>query len=87
MCSMNDFGEAVHEILENNYLKDNFENLETRDLVLTFWNIQKENSPKKISSVLSLNSHNLKIVTRKTNEHILKSSDLRTISFKCIAYF
>lgn len=36
MCSMNDFGQAVHEILENNYLKDNFENLETRDLVLTF---------------------------------------------------
>ena len=36
MCSMNHFGQAVHEILEDNYLKDSFENSETRDLVLTF---------------------------------------------------
>ena len=46
MGSINSFGQAVQEILLNNYLKGNFENPEIRDFVPTFW----ENLPKKITS-------------------------------------
>ena len=38
MGSINSFGQAVQEILLNNYLKSNFENSEIRDFVPTFWN-------------------------------------------------
>ena len=36
MGSVNYFGEVVQEILQNNYLKTNFENLEITDFVPTF---------------------------------------------------
>ena len=38
MGSFNYFGQAVQEILLNNYLKSNFENSEIRDFVPTFCN-------------------------------------------------
>ena len=38
MGSINSSGQAVQEILLNNYLKSNFENSEIRDFVPTFWN-------------------------------------------------
>ena len=38
MGSMNCFGQVVQEILQNNYLKPNFENSEIKDFVPTFWN-------------------------------------------------
>ena len=38
MGSINSFGQAVQEILLNNYLKSNFENSEIGDFILTFWN-------------------------------------------------
>ena len=38
MGSINSFGQAVQEILLNNYLKSNFEYSEIRDFVYTFWN-------------------------------------------------
>ena len=38
MGSMNYFGQVVQEILQNKYLKTNFENSEIRDFVPTFWN-------------------------------------------------
>ena len=38
MGSMNYFGQVVQEILQNNYLKTNFENSKIRDFVPTFWN-------------------------------------------------
>ena len=36
MGSINSFGQVVQEILQNNYLKNNFENSEIRDFVPTF---------------------------------------------------
>ena len=36
MGSMNYIGQVVQEILQNNYLKTNFENLEIRDFVPLF---------------------------------------------------
>ena len=38
MGSINSFGQAVQEILLNNYLKSNFENSKIRDFVPTLWN-------------------------------------------------
>ena len=38
MGFINSFGQAVQEILLNNYLKSNFENSEISDFVPTFWN-------------------------------------------------
>ena len=38
MGSMNFFGQVVQEILQNNYLKTNFENSKLWDFVPTFWN-------------------------------------------------
>ena len=38
MGSINSFGQAVQDILLNNYLKSNFENSEIGDFVPTFWN-------------------------------------------------
>ena len=38
MGSMNYFSQVIREILQNNYLKNNFENSEFRDFVNTFWN-------------------------------------------------
>ena len=53
MGSINSFGQAVQEILLNNYLKSNFENSEIRDFVPTFWNFIRGNLPKKITSFLN----------------------------------
>ena len=53
MGSMNYFGQVVQEILQNNYLKTNFENSEIRDFDLTFWNFFF----KKCSVFLTLNAH------------------------------
>ena len=39
MGSMNHFGQVVQEILQNNYLKTNFENSEITDFVPTFWKV------------------------------------------------
>ena len=36
MGSMNYFGQVAQEILQNNYLKPNFENSEIKDFVPTF---------------------------------------------------
>ena len=47
MGSINCFGQVVQEILLNNYLKSNFENLEIRDFVPTFWNFIMEKSSIK----------------------------------------
>ena len=44
MGSINSFGQAVQEILLNNYLKSNFENSEIRDFVPTFRNFIKGKS-------------------------------------------
>ena len=44
MGSINSFGQAVQEILLNNYLKSNFENSEIRDFVPTFWNFMRKSS-------------------------------------------
>ena len=44
MGSINSFGQAVQEILLNNYLKSNYENSEIRDFVPTFWNVIKGKS-------------------------------------------
>ena len=38
MGSMNYFGQVFQEILENKYLKHNFENSEIKDFAPTFWN-------------------------------------------------
>ena len=40
MGSMNCFGQVVQEILQNNYLKTNFENLKISDFVPIFWNFK-----------------------------------------------
>ena len=71
MGSMNYIGQVVQEILQNNYLKTNFENSEIRDFDLTFWNFFF----KKCSVFLTLNAHISKTVNaRELNEAILKSS-------------
>ena len=44
MGSINSCGQAVQEILLNNYLKINFENSEIRDFVPTFWDFIKGKS-------------------------------------------
>ena len=54
MGSINSLGQVVQEILLINYLKNNFENSEIRDFVLTFWNFIRENLPKKITSFWNL---------------------------------
>ena len=41
MRSMIDFGQPIQEILENNYFKTSFENLEIRDFVPTFRNFRR----------------------------------------------
>ena len=47
MGSINFFGEAVQEVLLNNYLKSNFENSEIRDFVPTFCNFIRGKSSLK----------------------------------------
>ena len=47
MGSINSFGQAVQEILLNNYLKSNFENSEIRDFVPTFCNFIRGKSSWK----------------------------------------
>ena len=41
MGSMSYFGQAVQEILQNNYLKTNFENSKFRDFVSNFGNFRE----------------------------------------------
>ena len=58
MGFINSFGQAVQEILLNNYLKSNFENSEIRDFVPTFWHFIREESTKKKSPLfLTLNAN------------------------------
>ena len=47
MGCINSYGQAVQEIFLNNYLKSNFENLEIRDFVPTFWNFIRGKSHYK----------------------------------------
>ena len=50
MGSINSLGQAVQEILLNNYLKSSFQNSEIRDFVPTFWNFIILISDTKLSS-------------------------------------
>ena len=76
MGFINSFGQAVQEILLNNYLKSNFENSEIRDFVPTFWHfIRGESTKKKITSFLNFKCKYLQNrYDKKINEPILKSS-------------
>ena len=75
MGSMNHFGQVVQEILQNNYLKTNFENSEITDFVPTFWNFTREIFLKKCSVFWNLNAHISRTINaRELNEVILKSS-------------
>ena len=49
MGSINYFGQVVQEILQNNYLKSNFENSKIRDFAPTFWNFIGAKFSKKIT--------------------------------------
>ena len=75
MGSINSFGQAVREVLQNNYLKSNFENSEIRDFVPTFWNfIRGKSSLKKSCLFRTLNANILRTAyDKKINEPILKS--------------
>ena len=42
LSRMGSFGQAVQELLLNNYLKSNFKNSQIRDFVPTFWNFIRE---------------------------------------------
>ena len=44
MSSISSFGQAIQEVLANNYLKSNFENSEIEDFIPTFWNLIKGKS-------------------------------------------
>ena len=44
MGSINSLGQAVQEILLNNFWKSNFENSEIRDFVPTLWSFNREKS-------------------------------------------
>ena len=58
MGSMNYFGQVVREILQNKYLKTNFENSEIGDFVPTFWNfIRGKFFQKNALFFLTLNAH------------------------------
>ena len=76
MGSINSFGQAVQEILLNNYLKSNFENSEIRDFVPTFWNFIRGKSSKKKSPLFRTLKANISRAAydKKINEPILKSS-------------
>ena len=76
MGSMNYFGQVVQEILQNKYLKTNFENSEIGDFVPTFWNfIRGKFFQKNALFFLTLNEHiSITIKTAELNEAILKSS-------------
>ena len=75
MGSLNYFGHVVQEILQNNYLKPNFENSEIKEFVPTFWNFMREIFHKKHPIFWTLNAHILRTVNaRELNEVILKSS-------------
>ena len=61
MGSINSFGQAVQEILLNNYLKSNFENSKIRDFVPTFCNfIRGKISLKKSPLFLNFKCNYLK---------------------------
>ena len=47
------FGQVVQEILQNNYLKTNFENSKIRDFVPTFWNFIDGGFLEKMPSFLN----------------------------------
>ena len=47
MGSMNYFGQVIQEILQNNYLKTNFENLKIRDFSQLFKISEGRNFPLK----------------------------------------
>ena len=53
MGSMNYFGQVVQEILQNNYLKSNFENSKIRDFAPTFWNFIGAKFSKKTPCFLN----------------------------------
>ena len=72
---MNYFGHVVHEILQNNYLKTNFENSEFRYLSPLFEISKGRNFPTKMPCFLTLNAHIWRTVNAgELNEAILKSS-------------
>ena len=72
---MNYFGQAVQEIMQNNYFKTNSENSEIQDFISNFWNfIMGKFSEKKYPDFLALIGHILRIGNAKElNEAILKS--------------
>ena len=75
MGSIYSFGQAVQEILLNNYLKSNFEDSEMRNFVHTFWNFARgKSSQKKSPHFRTLNANILRTAYDKKNEPILKSS-------------
>ena len=76
MDSINSFGQAVQEVLLNNYLKSNFENSEIRGFVSTFWNFIRGKSSLKISPLFWTLNANISRTAydKKINKPILKSS-------------
>ena len=75
MGSMNYFCQVVQEILQNNYLKPNFENSEIKDFVPIFWHFIRGKLSLKNAIFWILNAHFLRTVNaRELNEAILKSS-------------
>ena len=74
MGSMSYFGQAVQEILQNNYLKTNFENSKFRDFVSIFGNFREFFFLKKCSVFWILNAHiSGTIIARELNEAFLKT--------------
>ena len=76
MGPMNYLGQVVQEILQNNYLKTNFENSEIRDFVPHFLKFHRgEIFLQKCPVFLTLNVHISRTVNaRELNDAILKSS-------------
>ena len=88
MGSINYFGQVVQEILQNKYLKTNFENSEIRDFVPSFLKFHKGGIfLKKCHIFGTLNKHILRTFkATKLNEPILKSSH-QGLSFNGIVRF
>lgn len=92
MISMNYFGQVVYEMEKTIYLKGNFENLEMKDFLATFWYFIKneENLTQNILCYLSFMYTYFSwepLILEKRNETALKSLPRQGFSFKRVAKF
>ena len=79
---INYFDQVVQEILQNSYLKNNFENSKTSDFVSTLWNFLRGKFSKKILFFRTLTAHIWRTGNAtKIKKSILKSSH-QGLSFK-----